>query len=200
MLPSLTGTGPASLVKAEVALEGFRHETTSYWRLVYSASRHNQAPRYWVLFPEPVTVPGIEGPVRGVEVQAPEPALGVRGAMRYLDQDLEPCCRSEPVAYRREELKPAGDRAFLRGDADGSGRRDVADAVLLLAYLFQEGPVPGCAKAADADDDGRLGDGDAIALLLHAFAGRGPLPEPFASCGADPTVDRLECLGFEDSP
>jgi endonuclease/exonuclease/phosphatase family metal-dependent hydrolase len=92
-------------------------------------------------------------------------------------------------------------RLFRRGDADGDGRRDAADALAVLAHLFQGTPVP-CADAADVDDDGRLDLTDAIALLsfLH---GRGPPPPPPGPLlpGEDATADELApCSVTRDSP
>ena len=75
-------------------------------------------------------------------------------------------------------------------------RLDIADAISLLAYLFQSGETPRCRKAADVNDDGKLNVSDAIGLLLFFFKGRGPLPEPFDACGLDPTSDPLDCTSF----
>ena len=38
--------------------------------------------------------------------------------------------------------------------------------------------------------------GDAVTVLGHLFAGTGPLPDPFALCGADPTADTVDCAAF----
>jgi hypothetical protein len=59
--------------------------------------------------------------------------------------------------------------------------------------LFAQGSTPTCLDAADANDDGAVDIADAIALLSHLFAGSGDVPQPFAECGIDPTVDGLGC-------
>jgi hypothetical protein len=80
-------------------------------------------------------------------------------------------------------------RPFHRGDPDGDGRLSVADAALLLLFLFLAGPAPGCLDAADADDDGRIDATDPVIILRWLFAsGTAPAPPgpPPAPCGRDP--------------
>ncbi|HIN80619.1 MAG TPA: hypothetical protein EYN00_06050 [Planctomycetes bacterium] len=86
--------------------------------------------------------------------------------------------------------------AFIRGELNGDGNTNIADAVFLLAYLFNGGPTPGCLDAADTNDDGGVNISDAVTLLAVLFNGASPFPEPVGSCGQDPTADALEC---EDS-
>jgi hypothetical protein len=90
------------------------------------------------------------------------------------------------------------DVPFMRGETNADGRRNVADAVFVLTYLLAQGAAPACTDAADTNDDGTLDIADAISLLGHLFAGTGPLPDPFAACGPDPTPDELSCGGFGD--
>ncbi len=90
----------------------------------------------------------------------------------------------------------SGDPTFRRGDANTDGVVNIADAVFVLAHLFAHGAVPPCRDAADANDDGTVNIADAIRVLGHLFGGTGPLPEPFAACGADTTQDGLECAAF----
>ncbi|HAK93633.1 MAG TPA: hypothetical protein DCM87_01150, partial [Planctomycetes bacterium] len=82
---------------------------------------------------------------------------------------------------------------FLRGDANGNGRVDFADATFVLEFLFARGAAPACEDAADANDSGRIDIADAVMLLVHLFGGGGPLPAPAGACGADPTADTLSC-------
>ena len=82
---------------------------------------------------------------------------------------------------------------FQRGDADGSGRVELTDAVFVLRFLFLDGSTPGCHKSADADDNGVLQISDGIAILAFLFLGGDPLPGPFPDCGVDPTEDGLSC-------
>ncbi|HVR75419.1 MAG TPA: VCBS repeat-containing protein, partial [Planctomycetota bacterium] len=86
---------------------------------------------------------------------------------------------------------------FRRGDWNHDGRRDLTDAVALLAWLFEGAEAHGCDAAGDVDDDGRLGITDPIRLLHHLFQGGAPPPEPFESCGEDPTADDLPCERFQ---
>jgi len=91
---------------------------------------------------------------------------------------------------------------FRRGDANASGRVDIADAISLLSYLFgpaddpSKAKVAECVDAADANDDGTTDIADAIKILGHLFAAEGPLPGPFGECGIDMTADDLGCSTF----
>ncbi len=84
---------------------------------------------------------------------------------------------------------------FLRGDCDGNGVPNLADAIVLLGTLFGTPVNPlGCRSACDTNDDGMLNIADAIRLLTYLFASGLPLDPPFPDCGVDPTVDSLDCL------
>jgi hypothetical protein len=84
-----------------------------------------------------------------------------------------------------------------RGDSNSDGKKDLADAVTILGYLFEQGTAPVlCEDAADSNDDGRLDIGDAIGLLVYFFRAGGPLPAPGEGCGIDPTEDGLTCADF----
>ncbi len=89
--------------------------------------------------------------------------------------------------------------AFLRGDANIDGQRNIADAVFVLSYLF-EGSTTSCLDSADANDDGSINIADAVMLLSHLFAGAGNLPPPFSECGTDETADLLNCLIYQHCP
>ena len=94
-------------------------------------------------------------------------------------------------AFGRRNLFP---RAFLRGDANGDGTAHISDAVRILGYLFLGESEVGCPDALDANDDGAIDLTDPIRLLGHLFLGQPPLPEPFESCGPDPTPhDNMGC-------
>lgn len=83
---------------------------------------------------------------------------------------------------------------FRRGDVDGGGAVDIADAIQVLSHLFGGAPVPACADAADANDDGSLDIADPIGILGYLFQGAAPLPTPGPTvCGEDPTADALDC-------
>ena len=91
--------------------------------------------------------------------------------------------------------------ALLPADNIGEGFDNIAEVLavsplLMERYLFAAGPAPSCLDAADANDDGTLDIADAIAILGHLFGNAGPLPQPFAECGADETEDELGCQSF----
>jgi hypothetical protein len=77
---------------------------------------------------------------------------------------------------------------FRRGDSDGDGALDLADAVFTLRALFQGGQDLGCAEAADLDNDGSINVTDPISVLEFLFRG-GPPPAapgpPPGPCGLD---------------
>jgi hypothetical protein len=83
--------------------------------------------------------------------------------------------------------------AFIRGEINNDGVRNIVDVVSLLSYRFAGGDEPACLDAADCNDDGRINIADAILLLGHLFSGAGPLPDPFEICGIDITLDSLDC-------
>jgi len=83
--------------------------------------------------------------------------------------------------------------SLRRGDANGDGELDIADAVFLLWYLFADGRTPGCDDAADATDDGVLEISDPIAILGQLFLGQEPPGGFLGICGSDLTEDSLDC-------
>ncbi len=90
----------------------------------------------------------------------------------------------------------ASAEAFERGDCNRDGTCNIADAIFLLGFLFPNGlpsDVSGCQDACDSNDDGQINIADAITELSALFgATTVPLPAPTA-CGADPTMDGLDC-------
>jgi len=91
---------------------------------------------------------------------------------------------------------PPPGSGFLRGDANGDGGQNVADAVFLLASLFVPGSSPiTCDDAGDCNDDGGVNVADAVFLLSNLFIpGSTPIPAPSGpDCGADPSADGLDC-------
>lgn len=101
---------------------------------------------------------------------------------------------------------------FVRGDANSSGKVDIADAIFILNYLFKGGPEPVCFDAADVDDSARVDSSlspidlsDPLLLIDWLLLGGSPLPPPTplgvraapASCGPDPQFrDGLECEAY----
>jgi hypothetical protein len=76
---------------------------------------------------------------------------------------------------------------FIRGDTNGDGAVDIADAVAALRYLFVVPSLSVCLDAADANDDGTNNIADVVFTLGYLFAdGTSPWP-PFGGPGCDPT-------------
>ena len=89
----------------------------------------------------------------------------------------------------------AQESSFRRGDGNGDGIIDTADAVSVLLTIFGPAPRP-CADAFDVNDDGRINVGDPVALLRHLFRGAPAPPAPSGECGPDPTEDGLGCESY----
>jgi len=89
----------------------------------------------------------------------------------------------------------SGEALFLRGDSNGNGRVEIADAVFELSFLFAGSSGPSCMDAADANNDGRVNVGDVIFTLGFLFGGGPPPPYPFPSCGPD-TGPGLGCSRY----
>jgi hypothetical protein len=66
----------------------------------------------------------------------------------------------------------------MRGDANGDGVINVADAIYLLNYLFKGDPPPNPLEAGDADCDGVVNLEDVIYLLNYLFKNGPPPCEP----------------------
>jgi hypothetical protein len=102
---------------------------------------------------------------------------------------------------------------FNRGDANGDGAVDQADAVFIQNWLFLGGPASTCFDAADINDDTKVNLSDPIYLYNFLYQG-GPAPPPpyfgltlahtNAACTStvatlstrDPTIDLLGCLEY----
>ena len=90
----------------------------------------------------------------------------------------------------------AGGVRFVRGDVNVDGIVNIADPIFVLGVLFQFREDTTCRSAADGNDDGIINIADAIRLLGFLFKEQVPLPEPYGSCGTDPTSDALGCESF----
>lgn len=101
--------------------------------------------------------------------------------------------KGPPVIMDFQTIELAADD-FVRGDGNTDGTIDLADAVFLLEYLFTGGATPPCRSACDGNDDGGLDAADPIYLISYLFSGGLAPPSPHPACGADPTIDALECL------
>ena len=83
--------------------------------------------------------------------------------------------------------------AFVRGDADGDGIVTMNDSTVILDFLFNGGPPPGCLAAADADGSTAINQPDSIYILNFLNLAGPPPPAPYPICGVDPTTP-LSCL------
>ena len=86
---------------------------------------------------------------------------------------------------------------FRRGDVDGDTKYNVIDAITIIQVAVGNlQPKIDCQKAHDANDDGQVTVADALPILAYVFQ-RGPaLPDPFRTCGTDPTNDALTCVAY----
>jgi hypothetical protein len=86
-------------------------------------------------------------------------------------------------------------RSFRRGDANGNGRFDVGDVVLIIQVALGNLPERfDCDDVRDTNDDGQAIVTDAVPLLTFLFRVGPPLPDPFLTCGVDPSDnDGLGC-------
>ena len=122
-------------------------------------------------------IPAVEPPVVPVKDPVRDP---IRDPLNPLDQVKAP--DDIPLPQR-----------FVRGDSDGSGSVELSDAVATLSNLFLGTKPLGCKAAADSNDDGVLAISDAIHTLGFLFLGGVSMPQPYPSCGVDPTADSLGC-------
>ena len=88
---------------------------------------------------------------------------------------------------------------FVRGDANGDGIVDFADAIFILMTMFGPEVVP-CEIAADVNGSGVLNIADPIYLLNYLFSGGTSPPPPFPDCGPDSGVDLLPCEAHDACP
>lgn len=89
---------------------------------------------------------------------------------------------------------------FLRGDSNGDGSVNIADAIRSLGYLFGSETLS-CFEAADGNDDGQLNVADPIYMLAWMFTGGSPAPPaPFPECAEDPAPGVLDCAEWTCLP
>jgi hypothetical protein len=77
---------------------------------------------------------------------------------------------------------PVGVGPFTRGDSNGDGNLNIADASHVLNFLFLGGPDPKCKAAADSNGDGGVNIADASFSLNFLFLGGREPPAPFLAC------------------
>lgn len=88
---------------------------------------------------------------------------------------------------------------FIRGDLNGDGVVDLADAIAGLGRLFVPGTDPGTCEAADDVNGDEVFDiSDPIFLLSYRFTpGALPPNSPFPDCGPDDGFGGPVCDAFE---
>lgn len=74
---------------------------------------------------------------------------------------------------------------FVRGDCNGNQAVEIADALLVLGYLFNGVEVTGCVEACDFQDDGFVTVTDAIQTISLLFSGGSPPAQPYPFPGPD---------------
>ena len=62
---------------------------------------------------------------------------------------------------------------------------EIADALLVLGYLFNGEEVTGCVEACDFQDDGFITVTDAIQTISLLFSGGSPPAQPYPFPGPD---------------
>lgn len=132
-----------------------------------------------------------------------EPGVGGPGFFMGYVSDLDSDANQIPATADGEsnqvmvissEAPPPPVEDFYRGDADGNGRINVGDAVLIIQVVLGNlNARYNCPDALDANDDGSANISDAIPVLRWVFQRGARLPAPFLGCGADPTDDELGC-------
>ncbi|MGH9363414.1 MAG: hypothetical protein ACRD2T_16010 [Thermoanaerobaculia bacterium] len=83
---------------------------------------------------------------------------------------------------------------LTHGDADGSDRIDISDAVRILLHLFQGGAAARCDALADADANGKIEVTDAVVVLGYLFLGEAAPAE--LSAGEEEACRRASELSF----
>jgi hypothetical protein len=139
-----------------------------------------------------------------------EPVAGTSFAVTGLESGVEHCFVVQSVSSsgeRSDDSAPAacgiaggGTARFRRGDSNGDGGTNLADAVYTLNYLFLGGTEPECLEAADDDDNGTINLTDPVRLLNYLFLGGPAPPAPGpgpGDCGEDPAGSpNLGCRSY----
>lgn len=76
------------------------------------------------------------------------------------------------------ELNPQTIKDYIRGDSNGDGIVNVADAIWSLQEIFNSGPTGTCFDAKNANADALYDIGDPIWLITYIFSGGAPPPTP----------------------
>jgi len=135
--------------------------------LVTLSARGGSQPYRWRLvnetkLPDGVTLDSLTGSIAGVptEVGTFNPAISVT------DGSFPAAADTVVLTLRI---------AFLCGDANNDGTVNIADAVLIIGYVFRGGSAPLPMAAGDSNGDTSVNVADAIYLVNYVFRG-GPAP------------------------
>ena len=95
------------------------------------------------------------------------------------------------------EERTAASTPFRRGEVNGDGVMNIADAVVIFERVLLGGIVV-CLDSADANDDGLVDIADGIVMLTYLFTNGEVLPSPGSfECGPDPTDAPLDCAEYD---
>ncbi len=108
---------------------------------------------------------------------------------------------AKAFTIRGRFVEPSEDPApsFLRGDCNGDGDVNVADATCTLNWLFAGAATPDCVAAINTNGDDAVDIADPVWLLNFLFASGPPPVEPYPACAASRLAGDRE-LGCENPP
>lgn len=85
---------------------------------------------------------------------------------------------------------------YLRSDANGDSRSDIADAIWMLSEQFLNGPSNNCDGAKDANGDGLFNVADPTYVINYRFTDGPAPPAPFPDCGAADGQEPEDCIEY----
>jgi len=117
--------------------------------------------------------------------------LPVKTAVSIAGQTANPAVCNASVKVLISEVVPPTE--FIRCDPNDDGTSNIADAIWLVAEIFNNGGTSSCQKSADCNNDGGVDVSDATFSITYRFMDGAPPSAPFPDCGIDPTDDDLSC-------
>jgi hypothetical protein len=100
----------------------------------------------------------------------------------------------EPLHFVPLEIQ-RGDfgSAFVRGDANGDRKVNIADAVWCVNELIRRGPPTSCPRAADINADRFYDLADALYLIRWLFLHGPTVLPPYPDCGRPASGEEIAC-------